>query len=413
MKTVTKEKAHSPYAASSSHRWLKCPGSIKLSEKAPKQLSSSFADEGTFAHNYAEHCLVFRENPLETKEFDGKKIDREMQEAVYKYWEYCIGLQQKHGGEIGVERRVFLKAAHKDAFGTNDFDHQVPFLSLEVVDFKYGQGIVVEAIDNPQLAYYACGIAAENDWDFETITMTICQPRAYHPEGPIRSWTITVEELKTWEYKFKFGIKAALEKNPKLAAGDHCHFCPARPLCPEQKNEAQKMCADAFADDSDIQLVADLIPDPQMLNAKEIEDILMRADIVEGWLESVRKVAFDLAESGTRFKNFKLVAKQSRRQWAMLEDIEKRVNKISRCKELAGLEVYNLDLKSPSQIEKEVGKEKFKKYFASEVVSVSSGRTLVHNSDRRPEFDKNKNAQLIFDDQSLKEIKNVKSKSKK
>jgi hypothetical protein len=49
------KRKHSKFAASSAKRWLNCPGSVRLSEKAPPQFESIYAKEGTDAHE----CLEF------------------------------------------------------------------------------------------------------------------------------------------------------------------------------------------------------------------------------------------------------------------------------------------------------------------------------------------------------------------
>lgn len=50
---------------------------------------------------------------------------------------------------------------------------------LHVIDFKYGQGIVVKAEENPQMKLYALGALDlyEHLYDFSEVAMTIFQPR--------------------------------------------------------------------------------------------------------------------------------------------------------------------------------------------------------------------------------------------
>lgn len=45
---------HARCSASAAHRWINCPGSVALSDQCPDPGSSSYADEGTVAHNLAE-----------------------------------------------------------------------------------------------------------------------------------------------------------------------------------------------------------------------------------------------------------------------------------------------------------------------------------------------------------------------
>ncbi len=48
--------AHAKLSASGAHRWLECPGSVLLEEQY-KNTTSTFAEEGTFAHEIAEYIL--------------------------------------------------------------------------------------------------------------------------------------------------------------------------------------------------------------------------------------------------------------------------------------------------------------------------------------------------------------------
>ena len=45
---------HARCSASAAHRWINCPGSVALSDQCPDPGSSSYADEGTVAHELAE-----------------------------------------------------------------------------------------------------------------------------------------------------------------------------------------------------------------------------------------------------------------------------------------------------------------------------------------------------------------------
>ena len=49
-------RAHATLSASSSHRWLMCPPSVKLSEQFEDKLSV-YAEEGTFLHELSEMKL--------------------------------------------------------------------------------------------------------------------------------------------------------------------------------------------------------------------------------------------------------------------------------------------------------------------------------------------------------------------
>src|SRR5215471_5685707 len=51
-------RTHSLYAASSSHRWMKCYGSIQRAAGMPQGLASSYALDGEEAHELLEFALT-------------------------------------------------------------------------------------------------------------------------------------------------------------------------------------------------------------------------------------------------------------------------------------------------------------------------------------------------------------------
>ena len=50
---------------------------------------------------------------------------------------------------------------------------------LHIIDFKYGQGVLVEAEENPQMMLYALGALRLFDslYDITEVSMSIYQPR--------------------------------------------------------------------------------------------------------------------------------------------------------------------------------------------------------------------------------------------
>ena len=82
---------HAKFAPSAAHRWIPCPGSIRLSEGVDDR-PSEYAMEGTILHTVSEQCLREKMGSIE---FLGTKhnindyeleIDDEHVEAV----QYCV-----------------------------------------------------------------------------------------------------------------------------------------------------------------------------------------------------------------------------------------------------------------------------------------------------------------------------------
>jgi hypothetical protein len=114
---------------------------------------------------------------------------------------------------------------------------------IHVIDYKHGIGIVVEVVENPQLMYYAWGkIAKMNPMppDDTPVELTICQPRAHHQGGKIRSWETTVGHIKDWALNILRPAMECTAEAEYLALGEWCRFCPAKLVCPAYDGLAAK-----------------------------------------------------------------------------------------------------------------------------------------------------------------------------
>ena len=147
-------RAHSTLSASSSHRWMACPGSIRMSAGLESR-TNSFAAEGTAAHQLAETCLsppgmnaddmIGRTIKVEGFEFE---VDLEMVEAVDVYVAYVSDLRAK-GYYVELEQRFDLSSLYPGMFGTADcvaYDEKTKH--LVVADYKHGRGVAVEPQEN-------------------------------------------------------------------------------------------------------------------------------------------------------------------------------------------------------------------------------------------------------------------------
>ena len=189
---------HAILSASSSHRWLHCLPSARL-ELEFENTNGEAAKEGTAAHALSEHKLkkalrIRSKRP--TSEYDSD----EMEECTDAYVDFImeqVELARKSCTDpiVLIEQRLDFSCYVPDGFGTGD----CVIISddrLHIVDFKYGMGVLVDAEDNPQMKLYALGALEIYDslYDIKEISMTIFQPRREN----VSTWTVPVEELKTW-----------------------------------------------------------------------------------------------------------------------------------------------------------------------------------------------------------------------
>lgn len=188
-------KKHAILSASSAHRWLNFNPSARL-EQEFEDRSSEAAEEGTAAHALAEHklrrALKMRSkkpiSPFDCDEMDGYTDDYVafVLEQFEEVKQFC------HDPKILIEQRLDFSCYVPDGFGTGDCIIVSDKL-LHIIDFKYGQGVLVEAEENPQMMLYTLGALRLFDhlYDIEEVSMSIFQPRREN----VSTWTISVADL--------------------------------------------------------------------------------------------------------------------------------------------------------------------------------------------------------------------------
>lgn len=362
---------HSKIGASSSKRWMACPGSVRLAE-ATNNRSSEYAAEGSAAHALAEKCL--RANPIPGAEtfigtaIEGFIVTEEMAEAVNVYINACVD-DSEPGDEAEIEVQFALNEIHPGLFGTADYVRYRPSTqNLLITDYKHGAGVPVEVEGNSQLLYYAIGAAWRlNNRGVKTITMRIIQPRCPHPDGPVRDWTVDINELIEFAEDLRTAALRTEDPNAPLIPGDHCRWCPAAGFCPALAKESLLQATKDFSDE---------IP----YEPGELAEALEAVPRVKQWLKSIEQFAYDEAMAGRIPPGNKLVEKRSVRKWR--DDKDAIV-----CLQAFGMpdeEIFEpAKLRSVAQIEERYGK-KYKTELAGLIASESTGLVLVPLSDRRP-----------------------------
>lgn len=406
-------KAHSDFPASSAARLLTCPGSYELGLAAStgERKSSVYSAEGTLAHAISEACLVSGANPDSfvgrTESVDGftYTVDQEFADAVGVYVDFIRGLRAM-GYLVMLEQRVSpqdlwtgLTPLPIDLFGTSDCIAVHPGLRRMVIgDLKFGKGVAVEATGNPQLLYYGGGSMAPHvvrglcdqfgvpPFDIEEVELVVIQPRAPHINGPIRREIYTADEVRDWSrINLYNGVKRALEdKGQTFQPSEYCRWCPARVGCNAMLEFAAETSRRAFLDAPIENIPADeptaaILPLGQMSDEK-LADLLDRISIVKPWMESVVALGQERLEAGASLRGWKLVPKRALRTWGGTED------EISAALSSAGIpssKFMTSKLKSPAQVEKEVGKATYAQLVQPLVGKSSSGLTLAKDGDPR------------------------------
>ncbi len=377
---MSSTRQHVEFSPSSSERAIACPGSLRLIKMAPPERPSRYAEEGTAAHALLHRCYTECKDAVVFvgQEVEGFIVDQVMAEAV----QVCLDAYRSDivpGDITFVETRIDLAAfgAPLPATGTADFIRFRPATGhLKVIDFKYGQGIAVEVDDNAQLRYYAAGACARLECEehiVHDIEISIVQPRAFHPDGPIRSELISVFGLSDWLDKLFSAMRSSQETDAPLQPGRHCKFCRAASICPGIQSKALAVAGADFAGTS-----ITVPPDPASFSPERLSWVLSSADVLRNWLAAVETRAFAEISQGRDIPGWKLVPRRPTRKWGD-DDV---AGDALLAAGLSSDEIYIKKIITPPAAEKLLGKEK-KAAVSHLIMAESSGLALVPTSDKR------------------------------
>lgn len=425
------DRAHALLAPSAAHRWMVCPGSIVLEQGFPNT-TSSYAAEGTAAHELAAWCLTNDEQPedhlglyVDIKSAGGNifvdlgadddqvmednryfEINDDMVAAVTVYTDFARSLLKLSSDyEMHVEQRLDGTHLHPDIFGTGDFTgYSEELRRLDVVDYKHGKGHSVEVEENPQLLLYgALTVQRFHNRPVEKVFLHIVQPRA----GGKQIKTVEYDLFDVFEFENRIQVAARkvdtaaelmahlqsdlaeaedcsmdLWRDTYLVAGDHCKFCKALATCPKARARTLDDARAEFSEDGEM-----ILPDIVKMTPDELADLLVKADGILTWAKAVQLHAHKEACEGRTPTGTKLVAKRATRKWRDEELAAKQLGQVLEQSDL----FEEPKFKSPAKIEKLMKKKAFDEWLSKNthdgvgpVVSQSNGTNLVPVSDPRP-----------------------------
>lgn len=358
---------HAVLSASSSHRWLNCNPSARLEQEFTDRETEAAA-EGTAAHALCEHKLR-RALKLRSKKpvspYDCDEMDAYTDGYVEFVMESVEGARQNCSDPLVlIEQKLDFSCYVPDGFGTGDCLIIADKL-LRIIDFKYGQGILVDATENPQMMLYALGALRLFDslYDIESVSMTIYQPRREN----VSTWTISVEELKEWaENTLKPKAELAYKGEGEYIPGTWCQFCKAAVKCRARAEAKLQLAKYEFAQ-------------PPLLSDEEIEEILGKLDDLTKWANEITAYAQDAAVNhGKTWRGFKLVESRTNRKYTDEAAVIEAAN-------TAGYhDIFKKSLIPITEMERLMGKKTFAEILGGLVIKPQGKPTLVPASDKRP-----------------------------
>ena len=376
------ERDHALLSASSAHRWLACPPSAVAAELY-EDPDTDYTREGTLAHEVAE---IIARASLDGKDFTaeleakGEAVTREMIECATDYAAYIQEQIKDASATVLLERRVDVSPWVADGFGTCDCII-LQGDTLTIIDYKYGQGVAVSAVDNAQLMLYALG--ALNDYGFlidpKNVEMHIFQPRI----GNISSDTIEVAALMEWAEKVvKPTAAKAYRGKGEHKTGEHCRFCPHAGKC----RALTKVCTEYVETHSLRVAVPVLAP-------HEVAEVLKMEPIITLWLKKVKDQALTTLMEGGEVPGYKVVeGKLGNRKWA--DEL-----KVAEALKAAGYQLEDITetkLLSPAAMDKALGKKRAAELLTELIERSPGAPTIAPETDKRPVLDRLAEAQKDF-----------------
>lgn len=377
------ERAHALLGASKASQWINCPPSARLTEDIEDK-RSEYADEGTAAHELAEIKLRRRLLPCDSKE--RKRLDKqleafksnqyyssEMENAVTEYVEiveerFMAAKARSSDAVVLLEERLDLTEWVPEAFGTGD----VVLIAdgvLEVIDLKYGKGVPVSAINNPQIRLY--GLGAWWGWNYlysiTEVHMTIVQPRL----DSVSTDIMALGELIEWaETVVKPAAELADKGEGGFAAGEHCRWCKVKGNCKARADENMKALAYEFKD-------------PALLSLDEVGSILYVAEQLKKWAGDVEEYAFEQAKAGHKVPQWKLVEGRSNRA---ITDKDAACNRLEKATFEFDKYLKPRELLGIGELEKRIGKKELATVLDGLIVKPPGKPVLVPETDKRVEL---------------------------
>lgn len=382
---------HAILSPSSAERWTQCPASVRLAAQLPEGETSAYAEEGTIAHELAFLKASVHFGKIKREDFirlharwrrthaeilAGEEVEVEMERHTDAYVDLLDQRMSLYtDSQLLLEQRI--DSGIPSCWGTADAGIVSPH-HVEVIDFKYGQGVPVEAHGNPQIRIYAVGFL-DNYGDMlgetEVVRLTIHQPRLDH----ILTDEMKPAALREWRDGLIPIAEEALGPDAHFGPSESaCRWCPASGRC---RAQLEAIFAEPFTL-------------PETLTPEEVAASLARVPQIQQWLKAFSEVALTMAYSeGTPIPGYKVVLSGGKRS---IPDQEAALKALTEEYGYDADEVARTTLKTMGDLEKLIGAERFAEIMEPYIKPPTGSPALVPESDKRPAVAPNTEAQKEF-----------------
>lgn len=374
------DRKHALLSASAASRWLACPPSAVAGDKVQggERQTNFYAEEGTFAHELSELYFAHKYQGMTKRTFnsrlkkmkDSEYYNEELHDYVTEYVDMveerinvAYARSSKDATTLMFEERLDYSDYAPGGFGTGDvliFSGGV----LEIIDLKFGKGVEVSAVNNPQLKLYGLGGISLFDIidDITAVTMTIIQPRLNN----YSIYEMSYEELTDWGNSIKPVARLAYEGKGEFNPGEHCRFCPIKATCRARVEKYTNATKD--------------MKEPYLIDKDELADLLFEVDDIAKWAKDIKDYAQEQAVKGEHFDGWKLVEGRSNRQYTDADAIAE----ILISHDYSTDDIYDKPkLLSIGKLEKAIGKQTVEEVVGEYIEKPEGKPTLVPESDKR------------------------------
>lgn len=312
--------AHAVLAPSSAARWVACAGSVMLAALYPEREETEEAREGSASHWAAFEMLHGRPVAVGQVAPNGVVLSEEMIDGAEQYVEAIDAALARHGlgrDALHVEQRVAIPYVHEHNWGTPDcWFVSADGKTLVIFDYKYGHRFV-EVFENWQLLDYCCGILSALGVDGladQSLQVEFCivQPRSYHRDGPVRTWSTLASNLRAHFNTLRNAAEAALLPGAVCTVNPECRDCPGRHAC-EAVQRAALSAVDMATQSTPLEL-------PAAALALELRTLQRAADLLKARVSGLEETALYRIRGGELVPGYAVEAQVGRQEWTVPVD---------------------------------------------------------------------------------------------